>query len=296
MTVAMVAPGTGRRYTVKTKAGEAIGEAFLRMIPVDDIVLDPAYQRDKNQTWITDHLPFNPQKCGALIISHRGGALYLIDGQHRWELARASGVRVIAAMVCEGLTKKQEALAFGDYQTDRRNLSAWARWRADLVAEREEAANVNAAVLKAGFKVRQKRDDDHTILTIDALRKTYRLGGGATNPDGGKQLIEDTLVWIGSTWLGEDMALAAPTIYGVALFLAMERARPEWNETYLRTAMKRNSPSKVARLAQGVAHRREAIGASPTDFAEALVMEYDKAAPEGYKLHGLKPGSRRRAG
>lgn len=280
-----------KRYTVKNPSGERVGTAELRAIPVDALQVDAAYQRDKSSPWVEEHLPFNPQKCGAIIVSHRGGQLFIIDGQHRWELAKAGGVPVIAALVIEGMTKMQEAESFRNYQIDRRALTSWALWRADLVAELQEASSVQRAVLKAGFKVRRHREDDRTILTIDALRKTYRLGGGREEPAKGERLIEDTLGWIADMWLGEDLALSAQTIYGMALFLDSGRVRPEWNEKYLRGAMK-VAPSKMARFAQGLAAKRHSVSMAPTDFALALVEQYDKVAPDGAKLQGLKSPKR----
>jgi len=284
----------GRRYIVRNEAGEKVGSAELRMVPVIEIRIDPAYQRDDSKDWIKDHLPFNPHKCGAIILSARGGGLYCIDGQHRWLLAKTSGVTHIAALVITGLSKKDEAGAFVDYQQERRALTSWQLFRAELVNDREEAKAVEAAVLRAGFKIRRKREDDRCILTIDSLRRVFRLGGGAKDLRLGQLLIEDTLRWIGEVWLGEDGALSAGSIYGLALFLNSSQNRPEWNETFLRKAMNLNGPSKMVRHAQRIAVDRKSVSMSASDFAEAVLEQYNKIAPQDKRISGLVIGSRKR--
>jgi hypothetical protein len=261
-----------KRYVVKV-GDQVIGKAELRRIPVSQIKIDVNYQRDVSNPWVAQHLPFNPHEAGAIVLSGRAGGPYCIDGGHRLALARQSGELTINAFIIEGLTQKDEARLFTRYQRNRRDLTSYALFRADLVAGDEDTIAMVRVVNNAGFRLEKTAGSPTTITAIDSCRYIQRYGG--------EDLLARTLALVKSLWVGEDKALSGPVLKGVALFLQSEGKKPYFQLGRLEKVMQRHGPSKVLRLSQAIAQKRNSIHAGPANIAEALVEEYNKSLPHG---------------
>lgn len=271
MTVA-VHDAKPKRYVLK-QAGKVIGRGELRVVPINVIRLDRSYQRDTNSHWVQQHLPFDPQKAGAIVLSSRMGGPWCIEGGHRVELARASGVSSINAFVIDGLSKADEARLFVMYQRERRNLTSWDLWRAMLESGDEEAMALNRIVNNAGFRISKTAHGPDNITAVDSLRYIQRYGGD--------DLVSRTLGLIRDIWLGEDKAVSGPNLKGLALFLHSSGQQPSFQRERLVRVMQTFAPMKVGRLAQAIADKRNATTAGPANFAEALLAEYNKMLPKG---------------
>lgn len=111
MTMPAVA-ATPRRYTVRNKEGEPVGQSEVRRLPVAALKIHhgaTVYQRDELRAWVNAHMPFDPHKANVLIVSDRAGGPYVLDGQQRLALARQSGVPSVLCMVIMGMTVQDEA-------------------------------------------------------------------------------------------------------------------------------------------------------------------------------------------
>ena len=96
-------------------------------------------------------------------------------------------------------------------------------------------------------------------------------------------------------WIGEDKALSGPVLKGLALFLHSAGQQPEFRRERLVRVMQSFAPTKIGRLAQAIADKRNATTAGPANFAEALHVEYNKNIPKGDQpLAPLTIGSKRR--
>lgn len=276
-----------RRFVVKVD-GQVVGKAELRTIPVHAIKLDTKYQRDVSAPWVSDHLPFNPQQAGAIVLSARAGGPYCIDGGHRLALARASDVRDIPALVIDGLTQADEARLFTRYQRERRNLTSYALFRADQVAGDEPTLALVRVVHKAGFTL-ERKGGPNNITAIDSLRYIQRLGG--------EDLLGRTLDAIKGVWFGEEKALSGQILKGVAIFLRSAGQQPSFRRERFERVMNSLAPSKVIRLAMGIANKRSSANVGPANVAEALHENYNKSLAKGeLPLGPLTIGSRRRPG
>jgi hypothetical protein len=271
-----------KRYAVSDRHGRRIGTGELRFVPVGVIKIDPRYQRDRKSAWLSDHLPFDPNKAIALLLSDRAGGPYCIDGQQRLALAEMSGVKEVRAMVITGMSQKDEANLFFE-QDERTRLTTWAKWRAALVGERPEEIDITRIVTSSGFRLDNKSANDRTITAIDGVRRVYRLGG--------EPLLRETLRVINEGgWIGLEKALTGQTIYGVALFLESSEERPQWDPTVLRRAMVLNAPLRLLARSQEIAYKRHAVTSGSATFAEAILAEYDKLVPEDRRLDHLTVG------
>lgn len=269
MTLAMSSESVEpRRYTVKVN-GKVVGKAVLKTIPVDAIQFDSAYQRALSRPWIQQHLPFDEQLAGAIVLSSRAGGPYCIDGGHRVGLAKESHVPTINAYIIDGLTQKDEARLFTQYQRERRALTAWALYRADLVAEDPETIDVQGIVLRAGYRIDEKASNDSIITAVDSLRYIYRHGNGA-------ELLARTLELVKRIWYGEPKALSGQSLKGLALFLSFAVGQPGFRSDRLETVMQEYAPSKVLRLSQAIAADRNAASTTPANVAETLNNLYIK--------------------
>jgi hypothetical protein len=284
MTMSVVADKP-KRFNVKLD-GKTIAKAELRPVPVEVIKLDSHYQRDTSQHWVDEHRPFDPQQSGAIVLSSRAGGPYVIDGGHRLALARADGVSHINAFVIDGLTQAEEARLFTRYQRERRNLTSFALFRADCVAGDPQTLALVRVVHTAGFTL-ERKGGPHNITAIDSLRYIQRLGGD--------DLLARTLDAIKGVWLGEEKALSGQILKGVAIFLRSAGQQPNFRRERFERVMNNLAPSKVIRLAMGIANKRSAANVGPANVAEALHENYNKTLTKGeLPLGPLTIGDRRR--
>lgn len=287
MTMMPASDDKPRRYTVK-QDGKVIGKAELRRVAVSSIQVDPAYQRDLSQPWVKQHMPFDPQQAGAILLSGRAGGPYCIDGQQRLALAKASGVETINAMVIEGLTQRDEARIFTRAQRERRGLTSHALYTADLVSGDADTIAMERVVKAAGFQIGRAWSNPGTITAIDSLRYIQRYGGD--------DLLARTLEAVKRFWMGEDKALSGQVLKGLAVFLRSAGEQASFRRDRLDKFMDGNAPAKVLRQAQAVAVKRSgAPSVTAANVAEAIQEGYDKNVPAGEeKLAPLTIGKRLR--
>ena len=281
-------PEKPKRYTVRTADGTVVGKAELRTVPINVIKLDHAYQRDTSSPWVEDHRPFDPQQAGAIVLSGRAGGPYCIDGGHRLALAKADGVTHINAFVIDGLSQADEARLFTRYQRERRNLTSYALFRADLIAHDADTMAMDRVVRANGFMLGKTASSPKTITAIDSIRYIQRYGG--------EDLLHRTLRLVGQFWIGEEKALSGQVLKGMALFLQSAGEQSTFRQYTLDKFMNAVPPVKLLRLSLSVSHKRGAApAATPANVAEAIHEGYNKLVrDEAEKLRPLTIGKRAR--
>ena len=251
-------------------AGLKVRQAVL---DVSILRLDPDYQRKPEPSWIKKNLPWNAAKAGAVTASSRAGGPWVIDGGHRIELARLSGISSLFAIIIDGLTKAQEADIFVSQRT-RRQLSSWVLFQGELVALYPEAHDILHLTQVRGFKLHPNQSAPDTINAVDGLRWVYRLG-----PTGGHILGQTLDTVRDGGWLSRDLALSSLVLKGVALFLwSAGLQEQDFRPALLTDAMLRKPPLGILADAQENALRRRRANISTTAVAEALMNEYNKRA------------------
>lgn len=280
-----------RRGTLKVD-GEVVGRGEMRRVPVAVIKRDTKYQRDLMAAFIEGAGKFDPQLAGTIVLSSRAGGPYVLDGGHRVEIARLWGVEFINAFVIDGLTQADEAALFVKLNRTRRALSSHALFKGELNAGAQHYPETSAMVRvvnNAGFTLAAKAGGNPTIITaIDSIRWVHRYGGD--------DLLARTLSIVKELWFGEPKATSGPTLKGIALFLASAGQQPMFRRDRLSRVMEKYGPSKVERLAQAIAMRRNAASVGPSNFAEAVLNEYNKLVPKDEQpLPPLTISGRKRA-
>lgn len=268
--------------------GEVVAKGFMRSVPVAAIKIDPDYQRDLKQSFIVEAGQFDPQLAGTVVLSSRLGGPFCIDGHHRVGIARASGVSHVNAFVIDDLTKADEARLFVRLQRMRRSLSSHDLFKGESVSGDPETLAMIRIVNNAGFRLVQRAGGNPTAITaIDSVRYIHRYGGD--------DLLSRTLGLVKEMWLGEPKALSGPTLKGLALFLQSAGQQPTFSRDRLLRVMDHYTPLKVQRFAQAIAIKRNAASPGPANFAEAILVEYNKIIPKGeLPLPPLTIGSRKR--
>lgn len=277
-----------KRYRMKLDGHLTGREVDLRLIPVKEVVYDSDYQRPTDEKWISDHRPYLPEQAGTVVISLRGGRLWGVDGRRRNTLADVCAVERVQAFVIKGMTKQEEAALFVKLQRERRALTAWDLYRAEMAAEEPQTVDMVRALHKAGFKIDRKTSGDpHVITAIDSVRFVYRLGG--------VELIAETLRLIAdSMWLNLDRALSGPILKGLSIFLQSEQERPTYDAERVVKKLRECAPTFLLLKAQEIAIQRRSASVSATNVAEAVLDLYNQRLAHQSKLPGLTINQRKR--
>jgi hypothetical protein len=140
----------------------------LEWLAVDMLQIEPAYQRavtgSKSRRIINGMVrEWRWPWCQPLVVTRRSdGSLFVIDGQHRLEGAKARGD--IAHLPCNVLpvtTTAAEAQAFVDLNTKRQRLSQVDLFAGMLAAGDSEALAVDAMVRETGWVLARHSNTAH---------------------------------------------------------------------------------------------------------------------------------------
>lgn len=251
-----------------------------RRVPVADIRIDSAYQRDVDSARVNRLVrDFDPQLAGALILSARAGSLWCVDGQHRLQAMKEMGTPQANAVVFTGLTQREEADLFVKYNRNRKGLTAWDLFKAELVAGHEEALAVVTIVAHAGYRI-DRQAGPTNIGAVSAIRRIFRLGG--------EPLLILTLGAIKRNWSADRNALAGQVIEGLAIFYHSFRSEPQYEDKRTDAILDGYSPSVFQRRAQEIAAERTTNGISAANLAEAIRDKYNERLSPPKRLGSLR--------
>lgn len=250
--------GSGMLWAPPVDFTDRFGLPFsFGLVELDKTFVDEEYQRPL--TSFVDRIKeeLKPGLLGTLVMSerkrgqHPSGAPYaVVDGQTRREGLLFHEWPYAPALVYSGLTKGDEAKLFADLQRERRNIATYYRFRASLIAEEEEAVNINRIVEGAGYKLGpQAGKDGNTISAIANLEKLYRRS---------PELLERALTIFKEAWSGKELDRYVPNgdlLGGMGWFLDQE---PDADDEKLARRLSIRSPEDLRRRAsamrEGVSH------------------------------------------
>jgi hypothetical protein len=186
-----------------------------------DAQADGGYARPVSEHRIR-HLQkeWNPFSVQPLAVSRRdGNALYLIDGQHRAEVARLKGLSELPAIIFTGLDRRSEAdlyLRFADALPQQ----AVSQFRARLARGDHVATVIKQTVesvgLKIGLDYNLAHADDGTIVAVTRLERIYTAAKTA-------QYLYDVLRLIKEVWGVDHRAYQQVVLEAVWQFWAAYR-------------------------------------------------------------------------
>lgn len=236
------------------------------VVDVDDIWIDDQFQRPLNERWIADRDgKLDPLMLGAVILSERDGPngepYSGVDGQHRTELCRRNGRRKVAAIVCFDLTQEEEAALFARFQRERRNITPYQRFKAELTSGSEQAHAIQKIVREEGYEL----GEDDTPGVLKAVRAIERIYGD--DP----ALLRTVLRLIRLTWNGMPYAHNERMIKAVWQFL---RDTEDVSEERFVDRLSALTPTALVTRAHNLREARGMSGAIPRFLAEAIEDAY----------------------
>lgn len=160
----------------------------LEMIALEklhvDRAVDGGYARSPSEDRLKKRRKdWDLRKVGTIEVSQRvDGTLWLIDGQHRREIALERGIDQLPALVHYGLTPEEEAdLYLG--KADALPQQALSQFMARLRRGDREARAIKSAVESVGLKIgadyRMAHSDDGTVIAIGRLERIHAIATGA---------------------------------------------------------------------------------------------------------------------
>ena len=129
------------------------GESTL--IHKDKLKIDDSYQRLATTNKVTAIASkWSWIACGCLIVGHRNGLHYVIDGGHRVLAARSrSDIGKLPCIVFETEDVKQEAEGFLNANTQRRPMSAVEKFKALVIVGDTAACKINELLSEAKYTI-----------------------------------------------------------------------------------------------------------------------------------------------
>lgn len=260
----------------------------VEMLPVDSLIIDPAYQRDYDAGRVVKMAnEWNWLGCGTIAVSLReedGKNVYaVIDGQQRVGAIRLKGFKEAPCRIYVDLTQEQEALLY-ELLNRNKKLGFNDIFKSRLMRGEEVARNIDIAVRTAGYKLDPERrhagqgakDTHFYIQTMSELENTYKIGGSL--------LIIDTLKFIKSVWAPEYLLQQQGIIAGVARFLKTYPSAklPELREKLQKQGLLKTIQNSTQWTAvHGSAAMSNRRG---TAFCEAMLACYNHNRQEAHRI------------
>jgi ParB-like nuclease domain len=215
----------------------------FQMLPVEQLVIDPLYQRHmtpgskkKVAVMASD---WDPAMVGALEVSHRGNGTYAVmDGQHRYLAAKAAGVKELPAFVHEGLTTFEESRRFERLNTERKNPQTTDIFRSQLVSGNVHARNIAEVANKLGLTI--SLTHARGLMTLQSVG-TLKVIEDTLGPEG----LEFALTTAMKAWPADEKRWHAYLLSAIAGFDAIYSLHPKYTRARLTESLSLFSPKAV---------------------------------------------------
>jgi hypothetical protein len=217
-----------RPASARLKVNPPIGEKpALRWLRLDEIGVDYAYQRSleapNSQSLIRKIATFwDWSLCQPLTVAKRpGGALMMVDGQHRHAAAKLRrDIEALPCVVVAYPNAGDEAAAFVALNQQRRPLTRIDLFRAALAAEDNSCRQIVTALEKAGLSL--ARHSNYTawrpgdVSNIGGIQNVWKAHGPA--------VVEPALQALSLAFRGAVLRYAGTIFPGIAGFLVINSA------------------------------------------------------------------------
>lgn len=238
------------------------------VLQVDNLSIDNSYQRHVVQR-LVDLIAsnYNPLLAGKIVVSHRNGNSFVVDGQQRWHGARGAGINSMAAIGITGLGQVEEANLFLALNHGRVAVRAIDNFRAAYVAGEMFAVVINEVVENLGGRIwgLNQPISDSDLQAVEALRWVYTRGG--------RRGLEETLQ-INRAAFGELTSATAPGLLVKAIFAVISMHREEVDRDRLARQIAAKGPAQLANLAHGMGEILGAAAGSRSYYL-ALLQAYN---------------------
>ena len=152
--------------------------SHLGWVRLDQMKLNPLAQRSFNPNNPAVRGEFDPEVMGYIVVSHRDGWYYIVDGQHRQRGVLAylgDSSQQVQCRIFEGLTSEQEAELFL-MLNDQKKQDAMSKYKVALTAGRADECDVDRITRSLGLRIGYDKNCEE-IGCISTMLKVYRDHG-----------------------------------------------------------------------------------------------------------------------
>jgi hypothetical protein len=147
------------------------------VLALDQMFVDGDYQRPLTTFAKRIESRFDPVLFGTLTLSDRGTKhkprrYALIDGQTRWQAATRLGIQHAPAVIFKGLSVADEATIFWRLQKERRSVTSWHRFRAQLAGGNEESLAIKEMAQACGYQIGDGPGKLNAVAALEACFRT----------------------------------------------------------------------------------------------------------------------------
>lgn len=156
------------------------------------LTIDEAYQRNEVSPSRVSLVAseFLWVAFGVLVVARRGSKLCVMDGQHRLLAAmKRSDITSVPCIIFDGLALQDEAGAFISLNTVCGAMKRYDRFRAELIANNQEAIAVRDVLSRHGYSVKGVAGDGVKIKCVAAIASAMKNCG--ISAERAVQLIAD---------------------------------------------------------------------------------------------------------
>jgi hypothetical protein len=236
----------------------------FEILTPSQLTIDESYQRPLSHFVEAIVEDFDPALLQTLAVAERKNTYAVIDGQTRLAALRRLGALQVPCLIYNGLSRAQEALLFARFQTERRGIRPYHRFRAQLRGGDPEAQAISRILDGTGWTLSEFTSPrtSGVIGCVGALEVTYRAD---------PELLERSLLIMRSAY--PEHPGSAELLRGLSYFLVHAE---EVDDDALVRKLASVSPTELARRASALREGRGHGGASPRYMAEAISAVYQR--------------------
>lgn len=257
-------------------AGEVV--TTIEQVPVNDLNVDHhagGYQRGVDQATVERIVRrFDPNLFEVLNVSMRDdGSYWVIDGHHRLVAARSLRLKTVTCRIIYGLDRQQEAELFTKFARQRRSITPYDEYKADLVSGNAVAHGVKQVLDQTGFcatygsayQPKTIEEALYPIRSVTSLRDAWKIDKGKT--------LARVLMLVSAAWGQIDPRSATKS----GMIRGLSRTLSRYEEIdldKLADALHQIAPSVIT--TSGEARAQAMNLRKPTGIAIIIVETYNK--------------------
>lgn len=215
-------------------------EPVFYPIEVSKLKLAP-YQRNIQMNRVKRYADnYDPCIFGVILVNHRDNDYYIIDGQHRVEVAKMRHIESVLCQVLEGLSYEEECEKFLKLNSERKELNANQSFKARVERGDKNALKLVEILNKYGFTYNPDRGvrGDNMIGAIKTLEEIVKQNG--------YNMVERILSVCRNAWYGAASCFDVNILRGLNTFFA---EYPQVNISYLIEILEKIAPENIKRKA-----------------------------------------------
>ena len=223
-----------------------VTKAALKILPIDKLQVDQAYQREVKPRHKKIASQFDEHALGIPVVGEREGATYwIVDGLQRITALKLLGKKEVRCEVFPSRGVEHEAEVFKKINLNRTKLSAAEEFRSLLAGQDKEAWAIKECIEKEGFtlvlsgKSSIEESAWLNVVCINTLRTVYERNNG----DFGLRAISFALKNGKACWPGDRLVVYNLMIAGLARFFILQKGIVD--EERFQSRLKLVTPQKI---------------------------------------------------